>query len=85
MCVFGCRFMWETRRHLTPSFCLASLFLSLSSYKEANPECPLGADSVHVLLYALLILNTSLHNPILKRSRQATMSRTVFCQMVRRH
>lgn len=54
------------------------------SYKEANPESPLGAESVHVLLYALLILNTSLHNPVVKRSRQAAMSRASFCQMVGR-
>ncbi|KAL8429077.1 hypothetical protein ACSSS7_006784 [Eimeria intestinalis] len=51
-------------------------------YKEANPESPLEAESVHVLLYALLIANTSLHNPTVKRSRQAAMSRALFCQMV---
>lgn len=42
----------------------------MGSYVEANSDGPLTAESAHILMYSILLLNTALHNPSIAKSRQ---------------
>ncbi|PFH36777.1 hypothetical protein BESB_049690 [Besnoitia besnoiti] len=54
-----------------------------AAYARDNPETPLSLESLHVLAYALLILNTSLHHPRLQsKDRKVLLSRADFLKMV---
>ena len=67
--------------HTPVSSSPSSSFSSSLRYLNANPGSFRGTDSVHVLSYALIMLQTNLHNPNVKRRDR--MSITQFVKSLR--
>nr|PIM02047.1 Sec7 domain-containing protein [Toxoplasma gondii COUG] len=53
-----------------------------AAYVRDNPTAPLSLEQVHIVAYALLILNTSLHHPSLKTKDKKVLLRADFLKMV---
>ncbi|KEP60945.1 UNVERIFIED_CONTAM: Sec7 domain-containing protein [Hammondia hammondi] len=53
-----------------------------AAYVRDNPTAPLSLEQVHIVAYALLILNTSLHHPSLQKKDKKMLLRADFLKMV---